>query len=93
MARSLAPQRRSAPSAVLHGIHPLRGYPVTWHLTPITPVSRHPHAQRGATEFLVERADGLIDDPTAWDLAEKESAVLTTAEACALVRRISRPMH
>ena len=89
MARSLAPERRSAPSAVLHGIHPLRGYPVTWHLTPITAQGRH----NSPTDFLVERADGLIDDAQVWDLAEKETTVLTTAETTALVRRIARPMH
>ena len=89
MARSLAPERRTAPSAVLHGMHPLRGYPVTWHLTPIPAQGHH----NGPTDFLVERADGLIDESQVWDLAEKETAVLTTAEAAALVRRIAHPMH
>jgi hypothetical protein len=28
-----------------------------------------------------------------WDLAEKDTTVLTTAEASALVRRITHPMH
>lgn len=89
MARGLASEHRTAPSAVLHGMHPLRGYPVTWHLTPI-PAPGHHH---GLTDFLVERADGLIDDPLVWDLAEKETVVLTTTEASALVRRIAHPMH
>lgn len=93
MARSLASGRRNAPSAVLHGTHPLRGYPVTWHLTPIAAQGHHAPAHHAPTEFLVERADGILDDPDVWDLAEKETAVLTTAEACELVRRISHPMH
>jgi hypothetical protein len=71
-------------SAVLHGRHPLRGYAVTWRLTPVS--SRWPG---GAVTFVVERADGVIDDDLVWQLAEKESVVMTTAEACDLVRRVS----
>ena len=67
-------------SAVLHGLHPLRGYPVTWHLTPL---------ERG--QFLVERADGHIDDDLAWALAEKETSVMTTAQMCEVVRRSAGP--
>lgn len=77
-------QRTRASSAVLHGVHPLRGYPVTWHLTPLPP------AGRGSAAFLVERADGDIVDDVVWELAEKESTVMTTAQMCDLVRRTSR---
>ena len=89
MAGRLATERRTAPSAVLHGTHPLRGYPVTWSLTPLPTQGRSARA----TGFLVERADGVIDDPDVWELAEKDTAILSTAETSALVRRISHPMH
>jgi hypothetical protein len=89
VAQSLVAEHSTVPSAVLHGTHPLRGYPVTWHLTPLRVHTR----DQAAAEFLVERADGLIDDPDVWDLAEKDTTVLTTAEASALVRRITHPMH
>lgn len=74
-------------SAVLHGRHPLRGYEVTWHLTPL------PTKPRGTAEFLVERADGHIEDPTVWELAEKEVFILDTPSACELVRRASPPVR
>lgn len=72
-----------ATSAVFHGMHPLRGYPVTWHLTPLT---SHLH---GTSDFLVERADGHIEDPAAWALAEKDVVVMDAHEMCDLVRRAS----
>ena len=81
-----AQQTRGA-SAVLHGIHPLRGYPVTWHLTPLTALVP---GGRGAM-FLVERADGHIDDALVWELAEKETVVMTTTEMCDVVRRSAGP--
>ena len=61
----------------------MRGYPVTWHLTPVpggpgTPVS-----------FLVERADGDIDDDDAWRYATKDAALVSTEEARELVRRLT----
>ena len=74
-------------SAVLHGRHPLRGYEVTWHLTPLPVRPRRP------VEFLVERADGHIEDPRVWELAEKEVFVLDTHSACELVRRASVHSH
>ncbi len=70
-------------SAVLHGMHPLRGYPATWHLTPLT------SAEHGSPDFLVERADGHIDDPLVWELAEKETVVMDTHEVTELARRVS----
>lgn len=77
---ALVEQRRGT-SAVLHGMHPLRGYDVTWHITAL-PVDSTGHAN-----FLVERADGRIADEVAWSLAEKEIAVLSTAGVQELVRR------
>ena len=72
-----------ATSAVFHGLHPLRGYPVTWHLTPL---SRREHR---VADFLVERADGHIEDPDVWDLAEKDVVVMDAHEMGELVRRAS----
>ncbi|NTW42134.1 MAG: hypothetical protein HGA44_20035, partial [Cellulomonadaceae bacterium] len=43
-------------TVVLHGMHPRRGYPVTWHLTPL------PAAPGETALFRVESADGEIDD-------------------------------
>lgn len=83
MSTILAPRRTHGASAVLHGVHPLRGYPVTWHLTPLGT------RERGSTDFLVERADGHIEDPLVWDLAEKDTVILGTVEMCELVRRAS----
>ncbi|WP_024286201.1 hypothetical protein [Cellulomonas sp. KRMCY2] len=83
MTRTSAPTQVRGASAVLHGMHPLRGYPVTWHLTPLVARPQHP------AEFLVERADGHIEDATAWQLAEKEVAVMDSREMCDLVRRAS----
>ena len=84
MAPSLAAMSRTARSAVVHGIHPLRGYPVTWHLTPMASPRTGPH------EFLVERADGHIDDDAVWAFAEKDATVMSSSEAADLVRRVSR---
>ena len=70
--------------AVLHGRHPLRGYAVTWRLTPLA-------AARQGLGFLVERADGHIEDDRVWELAEKETALMTSTEVSRLVRRWGRP--
>lgn len=94
MTRTLAPTRVRATSAVLHGVHPLRGYPVTWHLTPLGAQAPryggeiHAHTP-GTADFLVERADGHIEDPLVWDLAEKETSIMSAHEMCELVRRAS----
>lgn len=87
MTKTLAPGVRIGASAVLHGIHPLRGYAVTWHLTPL------PAAGSGPATFLVERADGHIEDRTVWQLAEKDVCVMTAPQMCELVRRVSRGGH
>ncbi|NTW39092.1 MAG: hypothetical protein HGA44_04265 [Cellulomonadaceae bacterium] len=69
-------------TVVLHGMHPLRGYPVTWHLTPL-------HTVPGETPlFRVESADGEIDDDVVWQLAERHVTELTGAEVRSLVRRV-----
>ena len=86
MAVRLAPGHPTL-SAVVHGTHPLRGYPVTWHLTPM------PGHQHGEHEFLVEAADGHIDDDRVWQLAEKDTRVLSAAETSELVRRVTRHAH
>lgn len=75
-------QRSRAASAVLHGVHPLRGYPVTWRLTPLP-------SRRGEATFLVERADGHIETDMAWAPAEKDTRVMTATELSHLVRRAS----
>lgn len=75
---------KSLSSAVVHGAHPLRGYPVTWRLTPVR------GGGAGHAEFLVEWADGEIDDDVVWQLAEKQTAVLSAAEARDLVERVAR---
>lgn len=81
--RSLTPAARGALAAVVHGRHPIRGYPVTWHVTPVpgrpgTPVS-----------FLVERADGDIADDEAWRYAIKDTDLVSTEQARELVRRLT----
>lgn len=81
--RTMARQTKIGTSAVLHGRHPLRGYAVTWHLTPL-PATGH-----GPTQFLVERADGTITDDLVWHLAEKDAVVMTTHEMCDLVRKVA----
>ena len=80
MSRTLE-RRTLGASAVLHGAHPLRGYAVTWHLTPLPATAEEP------ASFLVEAADGHIEDDLVWDLAEKDVEVMTTSEMCDLVRR------
>lgn len=69
---------------VLHGRHPLRGYPVTWRIRPAATDGR----RNAPPSFVVERADGHIEDDLVWQLAEKESAVVGAAEVHALVERV-----
>lgn len=68
-------------SAVVHGMHPMRGYPVTCVITPVP--------GRQAT-FLVERADGDIEDDDAWEYAAKESLVLSADQTRELVAAVAR---
>ena len=69
--------------AVVHGRHPMRGYPVTWHLTPVRGGPGKP------VSFLVERADGDIDDEEAWRYAVKDAELVSPEEARELVRRLT----
>ena len=78
MARGIATESRTA---VVHGMHPMRGYPVTCR---ITPVPGRPAA------FLVESADGQIDDDDAWQYAAKESLVVSVEQTLELVESIAR---
>ena len=69
-------------SAIVYGMHPMRGYPVTFHITPV--VDRRPGL------FLVERADGRIADDDAWRWAAKDAQVLSAEQAADLVSRVAR---
>lgn len=70
-------------TVVLHGLHPLRGYPVTWKVTPL------PQDRRGHVTFLVQRADGHLEGEAAWLAAERETFVLSGEGVRELVRRVS----
>jgi len=59
----------------------MRGYPVTYR---ITPVPGRPAA------YLVESADGQIDDDDAWQYAARESLVLSVEQTLKLVESIAR---
>lgn len=78
--RSIA---QTVASGVVHGMHPTRGYPVTWHITPV------PGGLRRRVEFLVEQADGDIDDDEAWRHAVKTVEVVSAEEARELVELAS----
>ena len=69
-------------SAIVYGMHPMRGYPVTFHITPMT--------GRVPALFLVEQADGRIADDDAWRWAPKEAQVLSAEEAAQMVSRAAR---
>lgn len=82
MAATIAATRKprtSASTMVVHGRHPLRGYPVTWRITPLT-------APGGEAMFVVERADGHLAD-AAWQLAEKQSSLMSVEGVRELVRQ------
>ncbi|WP_155855194.1 hypothetical protein [Actinotalea ferrariae] len=71
--------RTGASTMVVHGRHPLRGYPVTWRITPLT-------APGGESMFVVERADGHLSDE-AWQVAEKQSSLMSVEGVRELVRQ------
>lgn len=71
--------RAGASTMVVHGRHPLRGYPVTWRITPLT-------APGGEAMFVVERADGHLSDE-AWHLAERTSSLMGVDGVRELVRQ------
>jgi hypothetical protein len=70
-------------SAVVRGHHPLRGYPVTWRITPLR------HAPGASTDFLVEQADGHLDDEDAWNAAERSETVMTSGQVRELIDRVT----
>lgn len=72
----------SRTSAIVYGMHPTRGYPVTFHITPMS--GRRPAL------FLVERADGRLADDDAWRWAPKDAEVLSAQQAADLVARVAR---
>lgn len=86
---SSAPTRRhlrpvdDTSSAVLHGMHPLRGYPVTWRLTPRQTTPGAPPT------FLVEQADGEIEDELTWLYVERVRSVMTAEQVRDLVHRVT----
>ena len=77
MARGIATANRTA---VVHGMHPMRGYPVTYRITPVS----------GRAAYLVESADGQIDDDDAWQYAARESLVLSAEQVRELVEKVAR---
>ncbi|MCV2392720.1 hypothetical protein OEB99_00210 [Actinotalea sp. M2MS4P-6] len=72
----------STTSAVLHGTHPLRGYPVTYRLTPLV---RQPGMPAG---FMVEEADGDLSED-AWETAEISRVLMTPVQVRELVARVT----
>lgn len=68
-----------ASTAVGYGTDPMRGYPVTFHITPVP----------GRGMFVVERADGRLADDLAWRLAPKDAQVLSGPQAADLVSRLT----
>lgn len=77
-----SPQPASRTSAVLHGVHPLRGYPVTYR---IMPAKKQPGMP---AMFLVEEADGTLESDEAWQAAERSLVVMTTLQVRDLVARV-----
>lgn len=78
----LAPERVAGSSAVLRGSHPLRGYPVTWRITPLRREGNAP------ASFLVEHADGDVQSDEAWESAERDEAVMNAFQVRELITRV-----
>ena len=72
----------SGTSAVLRGAHPLRGYPVTYRITPLL---RQPGMPAG---FMVEEADGDLSED-AWEAAERSRVLMTPRQVRDLVQRVT----
>ena len=72
-----------AGSVVVHGMHPTRGYPVTFHITPVVAGALHRRV-----DFLDEQADGRIEDDEAWVCAIKTVELLSAEEARDLVDEV-----
>lgn len=75
-----------AGSVVVYGMHPTRGYPVTFRITPVAT-----GALRSRVDFLVEQADGRIEDDEAWICAIKTVELLSADEARELVDEVEPP--
>ncbi len=82
----MSKQPVDAASVVVHGMHPTRGYPVTLHITPVVA------GLRRRVDFLVEQADGRIEDEDAWTTAIKTVELVSADEARELVED-ARPPH
>lgn len=61
---------------VVHAVHPTRGHPVTFHIHPVPG-----GALRRRVDYLVEQADGRIEDDEVWMTAIKTVELLTADEA------------
>jgi hypothetical protein len=72
----------SGTSAYLHGSHAMRGYPVTYRITPLV---RQPGVPAG---FLVEEADGDLSTDEAWESAERSHLLMTSRQVQELVQRV-----
>jgi len=78
----IAPERVAASSAVLRGCHPLRGYPVTWRITPLRRENGMP------AMYLVEHADGDMQSEEAWNSAEREESLMNAFQVRELIARV-----
>lgn len=81
----MAKEPADAAAVVVHGMHPTRGYPVTFHIRPVAGVLRR------RVDFLVEQADGRIEDDEAWLSAIKTVELLSADEARELVEEAEPP--
>ncbi|WP_372593670.1 hypothetical protein [Actinotalea sp.] len=81
-----APERVAGSSAVLHGSHPLRGYPVTWRITPLR------REAGAAATYLVEHADGDLQTDEAWQDAERDESVMNAYQVRELIARVRGPL-
>ena len=72
--------------AVLHGHHPLRGYPATWRITPLRREGGAP------ASFLVEHADGDLVSDEAWQDAERDEVVMNAFQVRELIARVRGPL-
>lgn len=74
--------RTANSSAMLRGSHPLRGYPVTYRITPLT---RQPGVPAG---FMVEEADGDLTHES-FDDTGAHRVLMTAGQVRELVQRVT----
>lgn len=67
-------------SMVVHGLDSANGRPVTLHLTPVVA-----GALRRRVDFLVEQADGRIEDDETWLTAIKTVELMSAEDAHGLM--------